>query len=56
MPIRKNAPMGFADVVLEDLGSTRTSKLLSRLDAVTPWDTLAHPIKQLPEYKSHGAG
>jgi len=56
MPIRKNAPMGFADVVLEDLGSTRTSALLSRLDAATPWDTLAHPIKQLPEYKSHGAG
>jgi len=56
MPIRKNAPMGFADVVLEGLGSTRTSKLLSRLDAATPWDTLAHPIKQLPEYKDHGAG
>ncbi|MBL4809695.1 MAG: hypothetical protein JKY43_06515 [Phycisphaerales bacterium] len=56
MPIRKNAPMGFADIVLEDLGSSRTSKLLSRLDAATPWDTLAHPIKQLPEYKSHGAG
>jgi len=56
MPIRKNAPMGFADVVLEDLGSTRTSKLLARLDAATPWDQLAHPIKQLPEYKSHGAG
>jgi len=29
MPIRKNAPMGFADMILEDLGSTRTSKLLS---------------------------
>ncbi len=56
MPIRKNAPMGFADVVLEDLGSTRASKLLSRLDAATPWDTLAHPIKQLPEYKDDGAG
>lgn len=56
MPIRKNAPLGFADVVLENLGSTRTSKLLSRLDAATPWEKLAHPIKQLPEYKSHGAG
>ncbi len=56
MPIRKNAPMGFADVVLDDLGSTRTSKLLSRLDAATPWDQLAHPIKQLREYKDHGAG
>ena len=48
--------MGFADVVLDDLGSTRTSKLLSRLDAATPWDELAHPINQLPEYKSNGAG
>jgi len=56
MPIRKNAPMGFADMILEDLGSTRTSKLLSQLDAATPWDRLAHPIKQLPEYKEHGAG
>lgn len=56
MAIRKNAPMGFADVVLEDLGSTRTSKLLARLDAATPWDQLAHPIKRLPEYKPHGAG
>lgn len=56
MPIRKNAPMEFADTVLDDLGSTRTSKLLSRLDAATPWDKLAHPIKQLPEYNSHGAG
>jgi len=56
MPIRKNAPMGFADMVLEDLGSKRTSKLLSELDAATPWERLAHPIKQLPEYKDHGAG
>lgn len=56
MAIRKNAPMGFADAVLEDLGSTRTSSLLSRLDAATPWDQLARPIKKLPEYKSHGAG
>ncbi len=56
MAIRKNAPMGFVDTALEDFGSTRTSALLSKLDAATPWDTLAHPIKQLPEYKSHGAG
>jgi len=56
MPIRKNAPMGFADSIIEDLGSTRTSALLSKLDAATPWDQLAHPIKQLPEYKDHGAG
>ncbi len=35
MPIRKNTPMGFADIVLEDLDSSRTSKLLSRLNAAT---------------------
>ena len=56
MPIRKNAPMGFADSIIEDLGSKRTSALLCKLDAATPWDQLAHPIKQLPEYKAHGAG
>ena len=56
MPIRQSAPMGFADVVLDDLGSTRTLALLSRLDAATPWENLAHTIKQLPEYKDHGPG
>jgi len=56
MAIRKNAPMGFVDIALEDFGSSRTAKLLDTLDAATPWDTLARPITQLPEYKSHGAG
>ena len=56
MPIRKNAPMGFVDAALEEMGSKRTSALLARLDTATPWDKLATPIKQLPEYKQHGAG
>ncbi len=29
--------MGFADVVLEDLGSSRTTKFLDKLDEATPW-------------------
>jgi len=56
MAIRKNAPMGFVDTALEDFGSSRTAKLLDKLDTSTPWETLARPITQLPEYKSHGAG
>jgi len=56
MAIRKNAPMGFVDAALEDFGSSRTAKLLDTLDAATPWDTLARPITQLPEYKDHGSG
>lgn len=56
MAIRKNAPMGFADFALQDLGSLRTTDMLDRLDAATPWETLAHPIRRLPEYKAFGAG
>lgn len=56
MAIRKNAPMGFADLALEGLGSRRMTEMLSQLDAATPWEKLAHPIRQLPEYKSHGSG
>ena len=56
MPIRKNAPLGFADSIIAEFGSKRTSALLCKLDAATPWEKLAHPIKQLAEYKSHGAG
>lgn len=56
MAIRKNAAMGFVDAALEGFGSSRTAALLDRLDAATPWDTLAHPITQLSEYKDHGAG
>jgi hypothetical protein len=41
--------MGFADIVLDNLDSTRTSKLLPRLDAAPPWKKLARPIRQLPE-------
>jgi len=56
MAIRKNAAFGFVDFALKDLGSARTTATLGRLDAATPWERLAHPIRQLPEYKPHGAG
>jgi len=54
MAIRKNAPMEFVDAGLEDFGSPRTAKFLDQLDAATPWDALAHPIKQHREYNSSG--
>lgn len=56
MAIRKNAPLGLADSIIDELGSQRTATLLGRLDAATPWDILAKPIKRLPEYRSRGAG
>ena len=56
MAIRKNAPMGFVDLMFEGLGSPRTTEVLALLDAATPWEKLAHPIRHLPEYTNTGAG
>lgn len=56
MAIRKNAEMGFADAVLADRGGPRTGAMLRRLDAATPWRTLAAPILALSEYNAPGAG
>ena len=56
MAIRHSTPMGFVDFAFKELGAVRTTEMLGRLDAATPWETLAHPIRQLPEYKSFGAG
>lgn len=54
--IRQNEQMGFVDAALADCGGRRTAALLARLDAATPWDTLAAPIRELPEYRNRGAG
>lgn len=54
MSIRKNEAMGFVDAVLD--GGPRSAALLDRLDAATPWQTLAGPIYQLPEYANQGSG
>ncbi|MFN7019765.1 MAG: IS5 family transposase [Phycisphaerales bacterium] len=37
-------------------GWPRTAKLLEKLDAATPWETLAAPIRALDEYNNPGAG
>jgi hypothetical protein len=56
MAIRKIESMGFVDAALDGLGDTRAATLPGRLDAATPWETLAAPIRQLPEYNAPGAG
>lgn len=56
MGVRKNGSMGFVDAALDGLGGTRSATLLERLDAATPWEKLAAPIRALPEYNNPGAG
>ena len=56
MAVRKNGSMGFVDAALDGLGGPRSAALLERLDAATPWETLAAPIRALPEYNNPGAG
>lgn len=56
MGVRKNESMGFVDAALDGLGGPRSATLLERLDAATPWDKLARPIRSLPEYNAPGAG
>jgi IS5 family transposase len=56
MAVRKNESMGFVDAALDGLGGPRSSRLLERLDAATPWEQLAAPIRALPEYNNPGAG
>ena len=52
MAIRKNRDMGFVDAMID--GGRRTNVLLRRLDAATPWETLAEPIAALSEYTNTG--
>ena len=54
--VRKNESMGFVDAMMAGLGGPRAAALLERLDAATPWETLAAPIRALPEYTNSGAG
>lgn len=56
MGIRKNGSMGFVDAALDGLGGPRSAALLEKLDAATPWERLAAPIRELPEYNAPGAG
>lgn len=56
MAVRKNGSMGFVDAALAGLGGPRAAGLLERLDAATPWEALAAPIRALAEYNNKGAG
>lgn len=56
MAIRKNESMGFVDAALAGLGGPRAGTLLEKLDAATPWEKLAAPIRALPEYNNRGPG
>lgn len=56
MAVRQNKPLGFVDIALEGFGAARCSALLARLDAATPWNTLAAPIAALPEYARDNPG
>lgn len=56
MAIRENESMGFVDAALDGLNATRAAALLERLDAATPWETLAAPVRRLPEYNAPAAG
>ena len=56
MGVRKNESMGFVDAVMVGLGGPRAAALLERLNAATPWETLAAPILALAEYNAPGAG
>jgi transposase, IS5 family len=56
MAIRENSAMGFVDVVMGDLGGPRSAALLEKLDAATPWQELAAPIRRLGEYQRGGPG
>lgn len=53
---RTNAPMTFLDSQVADLGGPRTKALLNRLDKTIPWNQLAAPIRELPEYQPSSKG
>jgi IS5 family transposase len=56
MAVRKNESMGFVDAMMAELGGPRSGALLEKLDAATPWEKLAAPIRALAEYRNPGAG
>lgn len=56
MGVRKNESLGFVDAMMAELGGPRSAVLLEKLDAATPWETLAAPVRALPEYNAPGAG
>ena len=53
---RRNAQPTFVDHVTTELGGPRTSSLLSKLDALIPWEELAQPLEGLYRNGQHGDG
>ncbi len=51
---RRHAEPGFVDSMTGQLGGPRTSQLLTRLDALIPWEELARPIRKLYRHGSQG--
>ena len=56
MGIRQNESMGFVDAALGTLGGPRSAEFLAKVEAATPWERLAAPVRALPEYNNRGAG
>lgn len=56
MGVRQNESRGFVDAMMAELGGPRSAALLEKLDAATPWERLAAPVRKLPEYNNKGAG
>jgi IS5 family transposase len=56
MAVRKNESYGFVDAMMAESGGPRSAALLEKLDAATPWEKLAAPVRRLPEYNNAGAG
>jgi len=52
MAQRKQRDWGLIDGLTAELGGPRTSKLLTRLDAVVPWVRIAEPVLALPAYQA----
>jgi len=52
MAVRKNESMGFADAAIDGLGGPRSAVMLKRLNALTPWETIAAPIRRVLEYNN----
>jgi transposase, IS5 family len=52
---RRNAEPSLVDGLTADLGGPRTADLLTRLDQVVPWETLAKPVRTLYNNQDTGA-
>jgi hypothetical protein len=56
MAERRKRDAGLIDGLTAELGGPRMSRLLSQLDAATPWGVLVPAVSVLPEYQSPRPG